>query len=95
MKVVSAKEVEGVIKSLVGGRGLQLEFEKVLHVALLVPVLMFGSETMIWIENERSSIRAVEMESLRGWLGIRRMDRMQNTQIREICGVKERGGWGG
>ena len=40
----------------------------VLHESLLVPVLMNGSETMLWKE-ERSRIRAVQMDNLRGWIG--------------------------
>ena len=43
---------------------------------LLVPVLMYGNETMLWREKERSRVRAVQMDSLRGLLGIRRMDRV-------------------
>ena len=45
----------------------------VLQETLLVSVLMYGSETMLWKE-ERSRIRAVHIENLRGLLGIRRMD---------------------
>ena len=41
---------------------------------LLTPVLIYGSETMIWDEEERSRIMAIKMENLRGLLGIRRMD---------------------
>ena len=37
---------------------------KVLYESLLVPVLPYGSETMIWKEKERSSIRAVQMDNL-------------------------------
>ena len=55
----------------------------VLHETLLVPVLMYGSETMLWKEKERSSFRAVQMDNLRGLLGIRRMDRVPNARIRE------------
>ena len=47
----------------------------VLHETLLVPFLMYGSETMLW--KERSRIRAVQMDSLRGLLGIRRMRESQ------------------
>ena len=60
----------------------------VLHETLLVPVLMHGSQTMLWKE-ERSRIRAVQMDNLRGLLGIRRMDRVQNARIRELCRVKK------
>ena len=51
--------------------------------SLLVAVLMYGSETMIWKE-ERSRIKAVEMKNLRGLLGIR-MDKVPNARIRELC----------
>ena len=58
-----------------------------MHETLFVPVLLYGSETMLW--KERSRIRAVKMDDLRGLLGIIRMDRVPNTQIRELCGVKK------
>ena len=58
----------------------------VLHETLLVPVFMYGSETMLW----RSRIRAVQMDNL----GIRRIDKVLNSQIRELCrvtkGINER-----
>ena len=60
-----------------------------MHETLLVPVLMYDSETMLWKEKERSRVRAVQMDNLRGLLGIRRMDRIPNTQIRELCGVRK------
>ena len=59
----------------------------VLHEKLLVPVLMYGSKTMIWKEKDRFGIRAVQIYNLRGLLGIIRMDRVLNTRIRELCGV--------
>ena len=45
---------------------------------------MYGSETMLWKEKERSRVRAVQMDNLRGLLGIRRMDRVTNARIREL-----------
>ena len=38
-------------------------------------------------EKERSRIRAVQMDNLRGVLGVRRMDRVPNARIRELCRV--------
>ena len=46
-KVASGRRVAGAIRSLVNTRSLQLECARVLHESLLVPVLMYGSETMI------------------------------------------------
>ena len=67
---------------------LQLECARVLHESLLVPVLTYGSEAMIWREKERSRIRAVQMDNLRGLLGIKRRDKVPNAWIRQLCGVK-------
>ena len=36
--------VAGTIRSLINAKGLQLECTRVLHEALLVPVLLYGSE---------------------------------------------------
>ena len=42
---------------------------------------------MLWKEKERSRIRTVQMDNLRGLLVIRRMDRILNAQMRELYGV--------
>ena len=77
---VSVRKVAG---ALVNARSLQLECASLLHESLLVPVLMYGSETMLSKEKERSSIRAVEMGNLRDLMRIRRMDKVLNARIRE------------
>ena len=70
MKVASGRKAAGAIRSLVNGRGLQLECARVLHVRLLMPVLLYDSETMKWSKKGKSKIRAVQMDNLRGLLGI-------------------------
>ena len=40
---------------------------------------------MLWRAKERSRIRVVQMDNLRGLLGIRRMDKVPNAQIRKLC----------
>ena len=37
--------------------------------------------------KERPRIMAAQMDNLRGLLGIRRMNRVPNARIRELCGV--------
>ena len=39
--------------------------------------------------SERSRITVVQMDNLRGLLGKRRMDRVQNPRMRELCEVKK------
>ena len=55
-----------------------------LHESLLVPVLLYGSETLIWREKERSRIKAMQMEYPGGFLDIRRTDSVLNAQIRVV-----------
>ena len=88
-KEASGRRVAGAIRSLVHARYLQLECARVLHETLLVPVLMYGSETMSWKKKERSRVRAVQMDNLRGLLYIRRMDRVLNALIRELSRIKK------
>ena len=42
---------------------------------------------ILWREKERSRIRTVQMENLKGLLGIRRMDIVPNAQIIQLCEV--------
>ena len=62
--MASERRVVGTIRSLVNARSLQLECVRVWHESLLVPVLTYGTQTMIWREKERSRIRAVQIDNL-------------------------------
>ena len=83
-KVACGRRVAGAIRSLVNSWDLLLECARVLHETLLVPVFMYVSEKMLWKE-ERSRVRATQMDNLRGLLSIRRMD----AWIVELCEVKK------
>ena len=63
-----------------------------LYETLFVPVLLYGSEIVVWREKERSRGRAVQMDNRRGLLGIRRIDRVPNAGVRKLCRVTK---WGG
>ena len=54
-----------------------------------MPVLMYGSETMLCREKDRSRVMTLQMDNLRGLMGIMRMDRVPNARIRELCGVRK------
>ena len=73
-KVTSGRRVAGAITFLVNARDLEIECARFLHETLLVLVLKYFNEAMLWKEKERSRIKAVQMDNLKGLLGIRRMD---------------------
>ena len=83
--MASGRRGAGATRSMVNAKDLQIKCARVLHETLLLPVLMYGSETMLWREKERSRMRDVQMDNLRGLFGIRRMDRIPNARIRELC----------
>ena len=56
-KVVSGRKVAGATRSLINFMGLPLGCAKILHNKLFVPVLIDGSETVVWRKKERSRIR--------------------------------------
>ena len=82
-KAESWRKVTGAIRSLVNARSLKSECAKILHEVLLLPVHMYGSKTK---KEERSRIRAVQMDNLRGLLSIKRMDKVPNSLIRKLFG---------
>ena len=50
------------------GGGFQVPLGlRFLHETLLIPILMYSSETMLWKQKERSIIRAVQMDNLRAY----------------------------
>ena len=55
-KVASGRRVAGAVRFLVNARSLQLKCARVLPESLLVLVFMYGSETMIWRENNKVKI---------------------------------------
>ena len=83
------RRVGGAIRSLVTARDLQLECARVSHETLLVTVLTYGSETMLWKEKERFRVRTVQTDNLRELLGIRRIDRVPIVRIIKLCGVRK------
>ena len=62
---MSGRKVGGGIRFLINDRDLQLECTMILYETLLVPILMYGSEALIW--KERSRIRVVQMDNIRGF----------------------------
>ena len=84
---MSGGKVGGAIRSLVNAKGLQFDCSRVLHELLFIPLLLYDSEAMVWRERKRSRIKVVQMDSLRGLVGIRRMNIVPNKRIRELCRV--------
>ena len=53
-KVASGMMVAGAIRPLVNARDFQIECARVLHETLLVLVLIYDSEVMLWKKKEKN-----------------------------------------
>ena len=69
MKMMSGRKVANAIRSLKNAKCLQLDYARVLHKELLMPVLLYYSETMVWSRKEGSRIRPMQMDNLKGFIG--------------------------
>lgn len=64
-RVTQGRKVAGAMKALIRTRTLSTVAARALHIGVLVPTLSYDSETLEWQENEKSKVRAVEMDMLR------------------------------
>ena len=51
-------------------------------------IFLYMNETMIWKEEESSRIRAVQIDNIKVLLGIKKMDKVPNPWIRDLCSDK-------
>jgi hypothetical protein len=56
---------------------------------VLLPTLMYRSESWVWQKKHICRINAVEMRALRSMIGVKLNDRVRNKVIREEYGLKE------
>lgn len=70
------------IKFLVSADGQSLECVRVLNEDMLLPMLMYMSETMV---------QFVKMNNLRNLLNVRRIDKMRTENVKGLCGVRKDG----
>ena len=82
----SSRECHGKVvdvnRSLVKARRRRLEYVRALHELLLVSILMCG-------RKGRSTIRAVRMDKLMGFLRTNIINKIPNERLRELCSGKK------
>ena len=74
----------GKIKQLINNRDFRLECARESHEVMLEAVLMYENETVGWKEQERSRIKAVQMNNLPSLLCVRGIGRILNALVRQL-----------
>ncbi len=80
---MKSKRVIGSLARVMRGRNVSKEVKRGLRNSILLPTLMYGSETWTWNRAQQSRVRAVEMSYLRGACGVMRWDDESNESVYE------------
>ena len=78
----------GALKSVLSNRGLGIKEKKCLHEVVIVPTALYGAEAWAMRSAERRKVNVLEMKCLRSLVGVSRMDRVRNVEVRRRTGMK-------
>ena len=81
-------KVLGALKGVMKNRGLGMNVKKTLYEKVVVPTVMYGSESWGMKVNERQKLNVFEMKCLRSMTGVSRLDRVRNEVVRARTGVR-------
>ena len=80
----------GALKSVLSNRGLGIKAKKCLYAGVIVPKALYGAEAWGMRRAERRKVNVLEMKCLRRLVGVSRMDKVSNEDVRRRTGI-ERG----
>ena len=78
----------GALKGVMKNRGLGLNVKKVLYEKVVVPTVMYGSESCGIKVTERQTLNVFKMKYQRSMTGVSRLDRVRNDVVRARTGVR-------
>ena len=81
-------KVLGALKGVMKNRRLGMNIKKVLYEKVVVPTVMYGSESWGMKVTERQKLNVFEMKCLRSMTGVSRLDRVRNEVVRSRTGVR-------
>ena len=81
-------KVLGALKGVMKNRGLGMNVKKILYEKVVVPTVMYGSESWGMKVTERQKLNVFEMKCLRSMTGVSRLDRVRNEVVRVRTGVR-------
>ena len=81
-------ELGGTLKSVLSNRGLGIKAKKCLYEGAIVPTALYGAEAWGMRSAERRKVNVLEMKCLRSLVGVSRIDRVRNEQVRRRAGIE-------
>ena len=71
-----------VLKSVLSNRGLGIKAKKCLYESVIIPAALYGAEALGMRNAQRRKVNVLEMNCLRSFVGVSRMDRVRNEEVR-------------
>ena len=90
MRLGEGMRAFGAMKRVWSGRSVTVRVKRELYERVVVPTVMYGSESWGLKVEEREKLDVAEMKCLRSMCGVTRMDRVRNEVVRERVGVSEK-----
>ena len=81
-------KVLGALKGVMKNRGLGINVKIVLYEKVVVPTVMYGSESWGMKVNEGQKLNVFEMKCLKSMTGVSQLDRVRNEVVRARTGVR-------
>ena len=78
----------GALKSVLSNRGLGIKDKKCLYEGVIVPTALYEAEAWGMRNAERRKQNVLEMKCLRSLVGVSRMDRFRNEEVRRRAGIE-------
>jgi hypothetical protein len=87
MRVRKGYQTWGVLKAVLRNRCVGMNAKRRLYESVVVPTVMYGSETWGLRVAERRQLNVLEMKCLRSMAGVTLWDRRRNEEVRRTTGV--------
>ena len=78
----------GALESVLSNRGLWIKAKKFLCEGVIVPMALYGAEAWGMRSAERRKVKVLEMKCLRSFVGVSRIDRFRNEEVRRRAGIE-------
>ena len=76
------------LKSVLSNRGLWIKVKNCLYEGVIVPTALHGAEACGMRSAVIRKVNVLEMKCLRSLVGVSRMDRVRNEELRRIAGIE-------
>ena len=76
------------LKTVLSNRGLGIKAKKCLYEGIIVPTALYGAVASGMRSAERRKMNVHEMKCLRSLVGVSKMDRVRNEEVRRRAGIE-------